>query len=168
LQAALQHNPSAQNPEAQSSSFAHTAPRGLGPQLPLTQVTPGAQSAFDRQSPKQALAVASQLYGAQTVAGPGLQRPRPSHTLTSCKAAPAQVPGLQIFPAGCLRQAPLPSHLPSRPQVATADSTHWPATDGAPPAGTAAQMPGESATLHAMQVSRHAVLQHRPSTQKPL
>ena len=45
----LQQTPSAQNPEAQSPSLPHSAPGGLGPQLPFTQRTPGTQSALDRQ-----------------------------------------------------------------------------------------------------------------------
>jgi hypothetical protein len=54
-QRTLQQRPSVQNPEAQSLSLAHTAPRGFGPQLPLTQATPGMQSSLPRH-------VATQLF----------------------------------------------------------------------------------------------------------
>src|SRR5262245_51964858 len=57
----LQQTPSVQNPDAQSPSLEQTAPRGLGPQLPLTQVTPSTQSALDRQVTTQARVLWSQL-----------------------------------------------------------------------------------------------------------
>jgi hypothetical protein len=39
---------------------------------------------------------------------------------------------------------------------------------GASPAGTNVHTPGALATLQALHVSAHSLLQHRPSTQKPL
>jgi hypothetical protein len=59
-QRTLQQTPSVQNPEAQSLSLAHTAPRGFGPQLPLTQVTPSMQSAAPLHVATQAFVVGSQ------------------------------------------------------------------------------------------------------------
>jgi hypothetical protein len=99
LQATLQQTPSAQKPDAQSVFFWHTAPGGLGPQLPFTQLTPSAQSVLDLHVTTQALVAASQLNGAQIVAGPDLQRPCPSHTLTPTTAPSEQEPALQIVPA---------------------------------------------------------------------
>ena len=64
-----------QNPEAHSLSRLQTAARGFSPQLPFTQRTPLTQSASDRQVGKQLLVAVSQLNGAQTVEGPGLQLP---------------------------------------------------------------------------------------------
>jgi hypothetical protein len=59
-QATLQQTPSVQNPALHSASLAHAAPCGLGPQLPRTHETPGAQSLFDEQLPLQTSRVGSQ------------------------------------------------------------------------------------------------------------
>ena len=79
-QPTLQQTPSVQKPDAQSPSFEQTAPRGFSPQLPFTHVTPLTQSRSDRHVTTQAFVAGSQLYGAQIVAGPALQRPSPSQT----------------------------------------------------------------------------------------
>ena len=100
LHATLQQTPSVQKPDLHSLSFAHTAPFGLGPQLPFTHRMPLAQSVFDRQLVAHMLVVGSQLNGAQIVAGPARQRPWSSQTLTSPTAAPLQVPGLHTVPGG--------------------------------------------------------------------
>jgi hypothetical protein len=81
--ATLQHSPSAQKPDAHSLPLLQTAPRGLGPQLPATHCTPLTQSEAAAQVDTHLLVAASQPNGAQMVAGPGLQRPWPSQTLTS-------------------------------------------------------------------------------------
>jgi hypothetical protein len=98
-QATLQQTPSVQNPDAQSPSLLQTAPEGFGPQLPLTQTTPGAQSPFDLQVTTQASVAVSQSKGAQIVAGPALQWPVPSQTSTSTTAPFEHVPGLHTVPA---------------------------------------------------------------------
>jgi hypothetical protein len=59
-QATLQQTPSVQNPALHSVLLAHTAPCGLGPQLPRTHSTPGAQSLLAEQLPLQTLRVGSQ------------------------------------------------------------------------------------------------------------
>jgi len=164
----LQQTPSAQNPDAQSLLLVQTAPGGLGPQLPLTHATPLTQSAADLHVTTHAFVFASQLNGAQIVAGPALQRPDPSHTFTSTTAPAEQAPALQTVPAMCLRQPPLPSQVPSRPQVDSSDAGHWFAAWGALPAGTDVHVPGDPWTLHAMHVPVQAVLQQTPSTQNPL
>jgi hypothetical protein len=142
-QPTLQQTPSVQNPDAQSMSFAHSAPGGLGPQLPLTQATPLAQSALDRQVSTQACVAGSQLNGAHTVAGPALQRPRPSQTFTPTTEPSEHDPGWHTVPATWLRQLPAPSQAPSRPQVDTSDAGHSLAARGAPPVGTKVQIPSE-------------------------
>jgi hypothetical protein len=92
LQATLQQRPSVQNPDAQSASAAQAAPRDFFPQLPFTHLTPSTQSVSPAQVGKQALVLASQLYGAQTVENPALHSPLPSQTSTPVTAAPVQVP----------------------------------------------------------------------------
>jgi hypothetical protein len=166
--ATLQQTPSVQKPDEQSLSFTHTAPGGFGPQLPLTQATPLTQSVFARHVTTHAFVAWSQLKGAQIVAAPALQRPCPSQTLTPTTAPSEHEPALHTVPATWLRQLPLPSQVPSRPQVDSSEARHSFAACGAPPAGTNVQMPGDPWTLHAMQVPVHAVLQQTPSTQKPL
>ncbi len=79
-QATLQQTPSAQNPDAQSAFFVQNAARGFGPQLPATHLTPFAQSASALHAVKHLFVDVSQSKGAQTVAGPGLQRPPESQT----------------------------------------------------------------------------------------
>jgi hypothetical protein len=167
-QATLQHRPSLQNPDAQSAFFAQTAPRGLGPQLPATHLTPLAQSPSDVHAGKHLFVLLSQLKGAQTVSGPGLQRPVASQTLTLMMDAPSHVPGLHTVPGACLRQAPAPLHDPSRPQVETSALGQTFPDRGGRPFGTNEQVPGDWGVLHALHVSVHAPLQQTPSTQKPL
>ena len=65
----------------------------------------------------QALVEASQLNGAQTIVGPATQLPAPSHTRPPPTEAPVQVPGWQTVPVTKVRQLPLPSQVPSSPQV---------------------------------------------------
>jgi hypothetical protein len=168
LQATLQQTPSVQKPLAQSASFAHTAARGLGPQLPFTHEWPPTQSPSLWQMETQLPLVLSQLNGAQIVAGPGLQRPSPSQTFAFVTEAPLQVPSWQIVPPRYFRQAPLPSQVPSRPQVDWADTGQMLAERGMTPAGTKVQTPGEPGTLQDLHVSVQALSQQRPSTQNPL
>jgi hypothetical protein len=59
-QATLQHTPSAQKPDAQSPFIEQTAPRGLGPQLPFTHLTPFAQSPSDMHVTAQVFVEGSQ------------------------------------------------------------------------------------------------------------
>jgi hypothetical protein len=168
LQATLQQTPSLQKPEAQSVPTVHTAPRGFGPQLPLTHFTPPEQSLSDAHAAKHLLVLVSQSKGAHTVAGPGLQRPTPSQTFTLPTEAPSHVPALQTVPAACLRQAPAPLQVPSSPQVEASALGQTLAARGGRPLGTNEQVPGDCGVLHALQVSVQAVLQQTPSTQNPL
>ena len=102
------------------------------------------------------------------VAGPAVQVPWPSQTRTFLTAAPSQVPVPQLAPGTRLRQAPLPSQVPSRPQLDGSEAGQVLASRGGEPAGTEAQTPGELGVLQDLQVPVQALLQQRPSTQKPL
>jgi hypothetical protein len=164
----LQQTPSAQKPEAQSAFLTQTAARDLRPQLPFTHLTPLAQSASWLHAVKHLLVDESQLKGAHTVVGPGLQRPPESQTKTPSTAAPSHAPAWQTDPGAYLRHAPAPLHRPSNPQVATSVFAHMLATRGAAPFGTNEHVPGASAVLHDLHVSLQAVLQHTPSAQNPL
>ena len=102
------------------------------------------------------------------VAGPAVQVPWPSQTRTFWTAAPLQVPDPQLAPATRLRQAPLPSQVPSKPQLDGSEAGQVLVERGVEPAGTNAQTPGELGVLQDLQVPVQALLQQRPSTQKPL
>jgi hypothetical protein len=102
------------------------------------------------------------------MAGPAVQVPWPSQTRAFLTEAPSQVPAPQLAPGTRLRQAPLPSQVPSRPQPDGSDAGQVLASRGPEPAGTKAQTPGELGVLQDLQVPVQALLQHRPSTQKPL
>jgi hypothetical protein len=54
---------------------------------------------------------------------------------------PLHVAPAQTVPPTYLRQAPLPSQVPSLPQLVAPPSTHWVAGVGIWPAGTLAQVP---------------------------
>jgi hypothetical protein len=64
------------------------------------------------------------------------------------------------------RQPPLPSQVPSVPQVAAPASVHW--FNGSWPAGTVEQVPPVPVRAHDRQVPVQAVLQQTPCAQKPL
>jgi hypothetical protein len=82
--------------------------------------------------------------------------------------SPSQVPALHSVPLPYLRQPPLPSQVPSNPQVegVLAEQTEGPL--GWAPDGTKAQSPRELRRLHALQVSPQAEVQQMPSTQNPV
>ena len=63
-----------------------------------------------------------------------------------------------------LRQLPLPSQVPSRPQLDGACALHVPWA-GIAPAETGEQVPTRPATLHAEHAAVHAVSQQTPSMQ---
>jgi hypothetical protein len=164
----LQQMPSAQNLEAHSVPFAQFAPFILRPQLPMTHAWPVTHCPFWVQVSKHAFFVASHEYGAQTMAGPGLQRPRPSQARAPMTAAPWHWPGLHIEPAGKRRQAPAPSQVPSKPQVETSLFVHPLAVRGANPAVIDEHVPTEFCAAHVLHASVQAEPQQTPSAQKPL
>jgi hypothetical protein len=71
-----------------------------------------------------------------------------------------------VVPLTYLRQAPAPSHMPSRAQVfcASGPQVGWPPA-GALPASTGEQVPPRPARLQAWQASLQALSQHTPSAQ---
>jgi hypothetical protein len=82
--------------------------------------------------------------------------------------APSQLPARQTVPRGWRRQSPLPSQVPSRPQLSAADGAHALSARGASPAGTGEQVPGVAVRSHAWQPPVQALSQHTPDTQNPL
>ena len=74
---------------------------------------------------------------------------------------PVQEGRAHCVPAAYLRQAPLPSQAPSRPQVEAAAIVHW--SSGSEPAITFEQVPAEFAQVR--QVPVQAVAQQVPCAQ---
>ena len=95
--------------------------------------------------------------------------PAPSHfaSVESEVDPTGQLPGMHTVPAGCSAQAPLPSQVPSVPQVEAAMARHS-AFGSAPPSGMAVQAPSASLTAHEVQMGQLALPQQTPSTQWPL
>jgi hypothetical protein len=82
--------------------------------------------------------------------------------------SPSQVPALHSVPCSYRRQAPLPSQVPSWPQLTGDLGAQMVALLGFAPNGTKAQTPRELGRLQAMQVCPQAEVQQIPSTQNPL
>ncbi len=168
MQAALQQNPSAQKPDAHWPGFVHGVLFIPSPQLPSTHLRPVTQSASLAQTPRQTFVAESHKNGAHTLVAPSRQRPAPSQVLTPTMAPVSQTPGLQTVSGKWLRHLPVPSQVPSSPQVDLSWATHWLATSGLTPAGVSVQVPSAVPKLHVMHVPPHAVSQQIPSAQKPL
>ena len=94
--------------------------------------------------------------------------PFPSHERTPVAPSPSQVPALHSVPLTNWRQAPLPSQVPSSPQLAGVLAGQTRESLGLPPDGMKKHSPRWLARLHALQVSPQALVQQIPSAQKPL
>ena len=66
----------------------------------------------------------AQLYGEQGTVVAALQVPAPLQVLAGVSTFPLQAAAAQTVPCAYLRQAPLPSQLPSVPQPAAPESAH--------------------------------------------
>jgi hypothetical protein len=123
------------------------------------------QSASAVHVPRQ-VPVVPHLYAPQLVAVDVPQVPAPSHVRAGVNVVPLQVDAAQVVPMAYSRQAPLPSQVPSLPQVAAPWSVHW--LKGSWPAATAAQVPIVPVKPHDRQMPTQAVAQQTPCSQKPL
>jgi hypothetical protein len=167
VHAVLQQTPSTQKPLTHSSFARQTAPGEWGEQEPFTH-EPVAQSSFVSQSGQHVFVCGSHEYGSQTSVGPGLQVPTPSQTRTPTTVLPSQRPASHWVPGGCRRHAPVPSHVPSSPQVDWSWGTQSPGSRGPLPAGRAMQKPAAPGAAHVRHPLAHAVEQQTLSTQNPL
>jgi hypothetical protein len=82
--------------------------------------------------------------------------------------SPSQMPDLHSVPLGYWRQPPLPSQVPSRPQVAGVVGAQARGSVGFTPGGTKAQSPRALGRLQALQISAQAEVQQIPPTQNPV
>jgi len=78
---------------------------------------------------------------------------------------PVHVCATQTVPAAYRRQAPLPSQVPSVPQLAAPLSMHW--FSGSAPTGTKVQVPEVPVSAHDRQVPVQLELQQTPCWQRP-
>jgi hypothetical protein len=126
-----------------------------------THAKPVTQSALVAQLVLQV--VAPHTYGLHERSIPAAQAPVASQRPATC-AAPALHESMpQTVLIAYLRQAPLPSQKPSRPQVAAPASLHWPCRSW--PSGTFLHVPSLPGTAHDLHVPVQAVEQHLPSAQ---
>jgi hypothetical protein len=169
--ASEQHTLSTQLPLWHCGPAVQACPTAFrSPHAPLApQVLGDAQCEGMVHVVRHAPAAASQTKGAQDCTSPGTQAPLPSQVGASTTLAPstAQVWAPHGVLAGCLRQAPAPSHLPSKPQL-IADSVRHVLRGSGVPAVTGAQAPSEPMTLHAWQGPQVMAWQQTPSVQLPL
>jgi hypothetical protein len=166
LHAVEQQTPCAQNPEAQSPAVAHAAPGGFGPQLPFTQAAPPTQSALLAQSARQALPALLHMYGPQPSLVTAPHEPAPSQRPAWLTVDVEQDCARQIVPAAYSAHDPVPSHEPSRPQLAMPSSGQ--SLRGSAPTGTLVHVPTLPSTAHDWQAPEQSERQQTPSEQKPL
>jgi hypothetical protein len=164
--AVAQQTPSTQKPEAQSAAAAHAAPGGFGPQLPFVHTAPPTQSALLVQSERQVRAAPSHMYGPQESVDEVPHAPAPLQRAAWETVDPLQDDARQIAPAAYSAQEPVPSQVPSRPQLATPSSGH--SLRGSAPTGTLVHVPTLPSTAHDWQSPEQSERQQTPSEQKPL
>ena len=101
---------------------------------------------------------------------PGVwQMPAPLQVLAGWAVATEHDAAMHTVPCVHLRQAPPPSHMPSRPQVDVASGAH--SSSGSVPPTIERQSPSAAAVLEAEQATQlpvQALSQQTPSTQLPL
>jgi hypothetical protein len=165
LHSVLQQVPCSQMPELHSAAVVQAPPSGFLPQLVAMQVLGAVHSSSFEHTVWQA-PFAPQMNGAHDcVTGVG-HLPSASQRDASVIVDPAHDAGEQVEPTGYLRQAPAPSHTPSRPQVSTPSSAHW--SRGSVPTSAATHVPTLFCAAQVMQVPAHSELQQTPSVQNPL
>jgi hypothetical protein len=98
----------------------------------------------------------------------GLHVPWPSHVRAGVKLDEplGHDAAVQAVPAAYRRQAPLPLHAPSVPQLAAPWSTQRP-PGSVPPSAMFAQCPSEPESTHERHVPAQASSQQTPCAQKP-
>jgi hypothetical protein len=152
--AVSQHTVSTQLLDLQSVPVEQDKPLFFGPHEPgVTDVLHGfgeRHCVLSVHDVKQAVPSGLQTYGSQAIIVVGAtQFPLPSHFESPICLPLAQEPAMQTT-LSHLRQLPLPSHVPSRPQLEGACALQVPWA-GIAPAETGEQVPTSPATLHAEQ-----------------
>jgi hypothetical protein len=133
----------------------------------LTQLLVVTQSAFVVQLVLQVGVAVLHRYGSQSELVTDRQTPAPSHVRCGVSVEPMHVAGAHWVLFAQVRQAPVPLHMPSSPQVVDAVATHWLAGVGGLPAAMLAHVPTLPAIAHDLHVPVQAWLQQYPCAQKP-
>jgi hypothetical protein len=106
-------------------------------------------------------------YGAHELVVADRHVPLPSHERGDDNVDPMQLAAPQVVPAGYMRHAPFPLHLPSAPHDVGPMSVHWLVDIGDVPAGIGEHVPPVPVRLHDTQAAAQPVLQHTPCSQYP-
>ena len=163
VHAPAQQTPCWHEPDAHSVPAAQSTPLTFLPQIVPLQTLPPEQSALVAHEVRHAPAV-PQEYGSHACCVPGMHVPVPLQRPGRVAVTPVQAGATHCVPEAYSRQAALPSHMPSLPQVAAPWSAHWPS--GSAPSGTLVQVPMLPGTAHDRQVPAQAPPQQTPCSQK--
>jgi hypothetical protein len=150
-----------ERPVAHSSLDVHVAPGGFLPQVFPTHVFGATQSPFPVQALRQSV-LPLHMNGAHGCGPPPwLQLPAPSQVLPNVwvDVFAGQDAEAHAVPAGHLRHAPAPLHLPSLPQVEASLTPHLPLVSAAP-AATGEHVPAVPLSVHDTHGPSQTALQH--------
>jgi hypothetical protein len=163
-QASAQQTPSTQKPLAHSWAAAQVCPLDFGPQLPLTQLWPLAQSVSAWQWLMHA--PATHWNGSQSRTPGDRQAPMPSQVPAVFSRLPLHEEAAQTVSAAYREHPPIPSHTPDCPQLDAGlfSQTWW---GSAAPRVAGAQVPSRPDCAQLTQAPVQAMLQQTPSAQKP-
>ncbi len=126
VQGTSQQTPPSHRFEPHSLASVHAVPSGFLPQLLLVQTLPAVQSALPLAGshvPRH-VPLMPHWKGAQGWVVTFPQVPMPSQRPASVCTAAEQVANLQTVPVTCGRHLPVPSQLPSLPQVVASAGGH--------------------------------------------
>jgi hypothetical protein len=164
----VQQKPFVQNaPLTHSSLIAQVAPSGFLPQVFPTHVLGATQSEFCVHVTRHDVE-ALHMNGEQLcVPPPTLQLPAPSQVFASAcvDVFAGHEAATHCVPAGHLRHAPAPSHLPSLPQVEAAVTPHCP-LGSATPAPMGEHVPSVALSTHDTHGPEQALSQHTPCAEQ--
>jgi hypothetical protein len=163
VHAPAQQTPCWHEPDAHSVPAAQSTPLTFLPQIVPLQTLPPEQSALVAHEVRHAPAV-PQEYGLHPCCVPGMHVPVPLQRPGRVAVTPVQAGDTHCVPEAYCRQAALPSHMPSLPQVDAPWSAHWPS--GSAPSGTLVQVPMLPGTAHDRQVPGQVPPQQTPCSQK--
>ena len=163
-QAVAQQTPCSQKPELHSAAAPQAALIGFLPQLPDRQVFGLVHSADVVHVVRHAAPV-PQVNGSHDDSDVVWQVPVPLHVRAGENVEPVHDAPTHTVPAAYRRQAPLPSQVPSVPQVEAPLSAHW--LSGSAPTAANVQVPAVPDSAHDRQVPVQLELQQTPCWQRP-
>ena len=166
-EAVEQQVPSTQLPEPHSLAALQLAPSAFLPHTPSMHWFGATHCEGTVHELKQSVPPLLQVNGAQARLVPATQMPVPLHDPAEVALPPLHDAAVQVVPEAYLRHMPLPSQLPSLPQLPRPWSAQPPRGSG-DPAATAEQVPALPVWLQEKQLDVQAVEQQTPWAQKLL